>query len=279
MAASSIRPGRRSGIRSKPAVSYYLSKLVWLVLAPGNLIAILIVAGFLVWRRWLLAIGVGGLLAAGLTPLSTLLFLPLEERFPAFVDDGKPVHGVIVLGGVVSPQISRGRGQMALNEAAERIVAMVDLARRYPEAQVVFTGGSGDITAASTSEADMVEKTIAPLLPPGRITYERVSRNTVENAELSFRQIGPKPGERWLLVTSAWHMPRSVGIFRKAGWRVTAHPVDYLTTGTADDYRMMQSVTGGLYRTDLAAKEWAGLLFAFATGKSSALFPAPDRAP
>lgn len=255
---------------------YYISKLIWFVLEPTSFVTLLIIAGLVLGRRWLSWVGVAGLLICGLSPLSALLLRPLEDRFPVFADDGRPVHGVIVLGGATQSQVMSARHQLTLGEAGERITAMAELARRYPEARIVFTGGSGDLTASKVSEADMLEKHLGSLMPAERILFERVSQNTVENAAFTTKLVQPKTGERWLLVTSASHMPRSVGIFRKAGWTVTPHPVDYQSTGGEDDLRLMPSLARGLRQTDLAAKEYVGLLFAWLTGKSTALFPAPE---
>jgi uncharacterized SAM-binding protein YcdF (DUF218 family) len=104
---------------------------------------------------------------------------------------------------------------------------------------------------------------------------EGLSRNTVENAVFSLRLAMPRPGERWLLVTSSYHMPRSMGIFRQAGFPIEAYPVDWRTRGTADLLRPFSTLADGLLRTDIAVHEWVGLLVYWATGRSSALFPGP----
>ena len=108
-----------------------------------------------------------------------------------------------------------------------------------------------------------------------RVVAERQSRNTIENAEFSKQIAQPKPGERWLLVTSAYHMPRSIGVFRRAGFPVEAYPVDWRTRGTRDLLRPFATVGDGLRRTDTAVREWSGLLVYWLSGKSSALFPGP----
>lgn len=256
------------------------SKIVWLLIEPSMALTLLAILGALLcWTRWLRlgrAIAFSSaflLLAAGFMPLGNLLLRPLEERFPAFGDDGGPVAGVIVLGGALTSEVSEARGQFSVNEAAERLTAMAALARRYPQAKIVFSGGSGDLAGIIPSEADSLRKVIEELMPAGRVTYERASRNTFENAVMSRMIVQPKPGERWLLVTSAWHMPRSVGLFRRAGWTITPYPVDYRTTGRGDDWRPTGSVSAGLRRTDLAVKEWIGLTFAWITGQSAELWP------
>jgi uncharacterized SAM-binding protein YcdF (DUF218 family) len=85
----------------------------------------------------------------------------------------------------------------------------------------------------------------------------------------------PQPGERWLLLTSAFHMPRAVAVFRAVGFPVEPYPVDWRTTGPADLFRPYPSVSEGLRRTDVAVREWVGLLLYRLTGKTAELFPAP----
>jgi uncharacterized SAM-binding protein YcdF (DUF218 family) len=103
---------------------------------------------------------------------------------------------------------------------------------------------------------------------------ERLSRNTEENATLSKALAGPKPGERWLLVTSAYHMPRSVGLFRRAGFAVEPYPVDWRTS--RENLLTPFNLAGeGLERTDLAIREWMGLAAYRISGKTSELLPGP----
>jgi uncharacterized SAM-binding protein YcdF (DUF218 family) len=85
----------------------------------------------------------------------------------------------------------------------------------------------------------------------------------------------PKPGERWLLVTSAYHMPRAMAAFRAAGFAVQAYPVDWRTRGIMDATRPFASLSDGLSRTDTAIHEWIGLLAYRLSGKTRELLPAP----
>ena len=99
------------------------------------------------------------------------------------------------------------------------------LARRYPNAKVLFTGGSVEILREPTVEADAAGMVLRDLGVGGdRLLLERKARNTAENAVLAKQLADPKPGERWLLVTSAWHMPRAMGLFRKVGFDVEPWP-------------------------------------------------------
>jgi len=260
---------------------FYVSKLVWFAVQPSSLIAILLIGGLALalWRRrWglrLVALGVLAYVIAGFSPLGHWLMMPLEDRF-ARPELNAPVDGIIVLGGAVDTLVSKGRGVTALNEAAERLTAGAALARRFPDARLLFSGGSGEIFFEGTTEAAGAKRLFARLgIAPERLVLEDRSRNTAENAAFTRDLVQPQPGERWLLVTSAFHMPRAVGCFRAVGFAVTPWPVDYRTSGGDDFWRFFPRASEGLRRVDLAAKEWAGLFAYSITGRTSAFLPGP----
>lgn len=213
---------------------------------------------------------------AGLSPFGNALILPLEQRFPPWnAARGAPI-GIISLGGALDTVVSTARGEVALNEAAERITIMAELARRFPDARIVFTGGSGRLVYDGATEAELAARLFASFgIAKERTVLEDRSRDTDENARFTKELLAPHSSERWLLVTSAHHMPRAIGAFRAAGFPVEAYPVDYRTRGTADLLRPFSNVGDGLRRTDTAAREWVGLLIYWATGRTAEFFPAP----
>lgn len=259
-----------------------LSKVLGFFALPSNLLIVLALAGILLMRTRFRRFGQGLLIGAillltilGISPVGNALMLPLEERFPKWEPKGDAPSGIVVLGGAISPVVSAARSDVALNEAAERMTAVARLARDHPYARIVFTGGSGRLFGGA-SEADFVTGLFESFgIPRDRIVLEDRARNTVENAANTKALVRPKPGERWLLVTSAHHMPRSVGIFRKAGFPVEAYPVDFRTRGSADLTDPFGSLASGLARTDTAVREWAGLVVYWLTGRTSELFPGP----
>lgn len=260
-----------------------MSKLLGFFLLPSNLLILLALIGILLmgtrYKRLgqILTIGAVLLLTiVGIGPVGNALMVPLEDRFPKWDPRSGSPQGIIVLGGAVSPDISAVRGEIALNEAAERMTVVAKLAREHPDAKIVFTGGSGRFFGGA-SEADFVARLFESFgVARHRIVLENKARNTIENATLTKALVNPKPQERWLLVTSAHHMPRSVGIFRKAGFPVEAHPVDFRTRGADDLTTTFGSIASGLARTDTAIHEWAGLLIYWLSGDSSELFPGPQ---
>ncbi|GAB4069918.1 YdcF family protein [Ancylobacter sonchi] len=261
---------------------FYTAKLLWMLAVPSSALVFFAGLGLLVSLRhrragyWLTTLGILGLLICGLGPVGRALAVPLENRFPIFVDDGRPITGVVVLGGSERPDVTAARGQPALTQAGERVMALADLSRRYPQARIVFSGGSGDFERPSLSEADVVRMVLPQLgVDPARVTFEAASRNTAENAALSRDLVRPAPGERWLLVTSALHMPRAIGCFEAAGFPVVAYPVDYRTEGTPQWTRLFARVSEGLEMTDAALREWIGLVAYRMTGRIGTLFPGP----
>ena len=262
-----------------------LSKLIYFVITPSNFFILIGLLGCVLmfggWTprlgRGLALLGFAGLFLGGLLPLSAWIALPLENRVPRFAEDGAPITGVIVLGGAVETQTTLARGQLSVNDAGERQIAFADLARLYPQARLLFSGGSGLLGNDGTSEAAIVSRFADTLgLPRTRLILEDRSRNTHENARFSADLVKPVTGERWLLVTSAWHMPRAIGCFRQAGFDVTAYPVDYRTVGWSDAWKPKSFASDGLLVLDLVVKEWIGLIVYRLAGYTDALLPAPQ---
>jgi uncharacterized SAM-binding protein YcdF (DUF218 family) len=262
---------------------FILSKVLGFFAAPSNVAIVLGLLGALLLATRLARVGRLLMLASlialavlGLSPLGNALIIPLEQRFPPWDDTRGPPDGIVVLGGGITPEVSAARNEVALKEAGERVTAGVALARRYPDARIIYSGGSSALIFDEVSEAVAAVRIFESLgIPPARIIAEEQARNTVENAVFSLLLAMPRPGERWLLVTSAYHMPRSMGFFRAAGFPVEAYPVDWRTRGPQDALRPFPTLGSGLERADTAMREWVGLLVYWLTGRSAALFPGP----
>jgi uncharacterized SAM-binding protein YcdF (DUF218 family) len=265
-------------------VFFYLAKIFWFFVQPsGLLLVIVVVATLLLWSgrikacRWLMIAVTMLVVLGGLLPMSNWLMLPLEQRFPRTTVAGKNVNGIIVLGGAEDGRVWRGRKVHALNEAAERFTEGVALARRFPNAKIAFTGAAVESLSTSNDAADAAREVLVDLgiSEPSRVVFETKARDTWENAANLKAQLRPAPEEVWLLVTSAWHMPRAIGAFRAAGFVVEPWPVDYRTAGPWDAVRLFDAPADGLKRLDTAMHEWIGLVSYRVTGRSDALFPAP----
>jgi uncharacterized SAM-binding protein YcdF (DUF218 family) len=260
---------------------FIASKILWQFATPSTLLLLLALLGLVLqFRRRraasliCLSLSLGILTLIALFPIGAWMLAPLENRFPPVRTLPADVTGIIVLGGAVDTDLSAARGMPSLNDDAERMTALVYLARQYPTARLAFTGGNGALIHGSTTEADVARTLFTELgVDQSRMVYENRSRNTYENVILLKALVRPQPGQRWLLVTSAWHMPRAVGLFRHAGWPVLPYPVAYKTAGLLVD--LHDGFPGRLQKVDAATHEWAGLLVYWLLGHTSALFPAP----
>ena len=213
------------------------------------------------------------------SPLGNLILYPLESRFPPWDAARGAPDGIVVLGGSIDPDLSIAYHTPVIRSAADRIVAAAALGRRYPNARIIFSGGSADLFANDAREADYAGQIFESLgIGKDRLIMERRSRNTYENAVFSKEVASPKQGERWLLVTSAYHMPRAVGLFRKAGFPVEPYPVDWRVGRDAADILSLSNIAvDGLGRTDVGVREWIGLLAYRLTGRTGELFPGPTK--
>ncbi|MEZ5924884.1 MAG: YdcF family protein [Hyphomicrobiaceae bacterium] len=266
---------------------FALTRSLWFLAQPSMLLILAVLVGLLLtkmrWQRLGRRMAMTAailLLVLGLSPVGHWLILPLEERFsrPELVTIGEPT-GIIVLGGGVDTYVARARSLPAMTEAGERVVEAAILAKRFPSIPVIYSGGSANILYESMSEAEAAKEILVGLgVEPERILYDHVSRTTGENAAETVKLVEALPvgrSGRYLLVTSAYHMPRSIGVFRKAGLDVVAWPVDYRSRGPYDIWRFFDKPSEGLRRVDIIVREWIGLFTYRLLGVTTEFFPGP----
>ncbi|UCI17234.1 YdcF family protein [Mesorhizobium sp. B2-1-8] len=261
---------------------YYLSKIFWFFVQPLNLTIFLLLAGLIagiIGRRRLAV--TGSVLAFAIlalsawTSLGAMMLIPLEERFPKPPLPEK-VDGIVVLGGGFEGAINLARRGYELNSSGDRMVETAILARRFPRAKVVVSGGNGSLFLDGEGDADTAPRLLGSLgVSADRLVLEDKSRNTYENAVFSRELVKPKPGETWLLVTSAFHMPRAKGLFDKAGFPTIPWPVDYRTTGKEGVGFFRDNAADSLENTTIAVREWIGLFAYWLSGRIDEPFPAP----
>jgi uncharacterized SAM-binding protein YcdF (DUF218 family) len=260
---------------------YVVSKLIWFVLQPTVFLLLLITLGaFMLWRgriklgKIILGFGLISLLILALSPLGHWIAQPLEDRFPR-TQNLKDIDGIIVLGGSIRTLITEGRGAIELGEAGDRVVEAIRLAKQMPTVPVIFTGGSTKFIYKSESESLSAIKLFTDLgLDKSRIILEGDSLNTRQNADYTKQLLGNVKDKRYLLITSAFHMPRAIGCFRASGINVSPWPVDYRSRGKSDFLRPDFVPSRMLNMVDVMSKEWLGLIAYGIFGYTSELFPA-----
>lgn len=264
---------------------FILSKTVAFLLLPSNFLVVVGLGGLLLmatrWRRVGRSLAIASIVLLGMAaflPAGALLLRPLENRFPPWEATQGPPAGIIVLGGGISPNISRNRDQPSVNQSADRVIALAKLARQFPSARIIYSGGNADLIPGGPAETESLSALLDIFgVPCARVELEGRSRNTAENAAFSREIAKPKPGDRWLLVTSASHMPRAVGSFRRAGFPVEAYPVNW-RTGKRVRFVLSDTFASGLQKTDFAVHEWIGVIAYWLTGRTSELLPGPAAA-
>ena len=263
---------------------FVASKIFWMLASPINLLLFGALAGAALcysrharFGRGLALTAILVLLAVAFLPVSALLMAPLEDRFPQPPADLKPPYGIVVLGGAVNDAMSAARGQTIFDEGGERITEAVILAKRFPQARVVYTSGTNSLLGGSSNEAARARDLMAAMgVAPDRVTIEDKARNTEENAAFTAAIVHPEPQQRWIVVTSAFHMPRAMGVFEKAGFHPIAYPVSFYTDGRRPDLRPTSKSVLNLRVFTLAMREWIGLAAYWASGRIDHLFPGPD---
>lgn len=260
-------------------MTFFISKLLWEVLRASTFLLLLAFGGTaLLWSRWwrtgriLIATTLILLMVPSFLPLNAWLAAPLENAYPP-TQLPKDVTGILVLGGAEMPRTSVARGQLSLDEGGERLLLALELAKRYPNAKLAFSGVTGSVYGGGPPEAFVARDLFGAFgISRDRLVVESRARNTLENVRYSKALLDPQPGETWLVVTSAMHMPRTLGLFDKAGWPVLPYPVDYQTAGRAK-FAPTLRFAENLYALDGTLREWIGLISYRLMGRTDTLFP------
>ncbi len=260
--------------------SFVITKLLWLFFRPDNLLVFGLIFAVIAlrtrlhkWGQRVLLIITGVFVVLSYFPVGDVLMGTLEDRFPVPATLPKDVEGIVILGGGIEADISADRHSMALNPSIERLTGAVPLMRKFPHAKVIFASGSGALLNQTDREADYAKQFFSDLgLDTSRMIFDRDSRNTFENAIATMKLGQPTGKQPWILVTSAYHMPRAVGTFRKAGLDVIPYPVDYRTVRSRI-FRFSRGLFDSADRLSISIKEWGGLIAYDLMGRTSQLLP------
>lgn len=262
-----------------------ISKLFWLVAEPSSFLLLCWLLGtVLLWTKWFrlgrVVVAAAALvtLANAMLPIGEWALRPVEDRFPPPAALPARVDGIIVLGGVIDESIigKRGIPRSPAATGSPRLDAFLELSKRYPMARHVFTGGAIELINGRDTEADIVRRLFARIgVDTTRIVFEDRSRNTYENAVFSYSLLKPEPEQQWIMITSARHMPRAIGTFRKAGWvNLIPFPVDYATDPDSD-FEPHFGLGSNLRFLSEAIREYIGLTAYYMLGRTEVWFPRP----
>ena len=257
---------------------FSLSKIFWALVAPANLLVWLpLLALYFHWHkhkslaRFTTVIALVYGLSILAYPWGDWLMEPLEKAYsqPQKIPQ---IDGIIVLGGGEDYLSSITHHKLQLNEAGERLIEVIPIAKAHPQIPLIYSGGSGHLLVQNHKLAQWVKAFwLSQGVKEAQIKLESTSRNTWENL-VNVQRLYLKPQGLYLLVTSAFHMPRAMGIAQKLGIQAIAYPVDFRTYGVQNrywDFRLLEH----LKVLDKAVHEYLGLVIYYLTGKSTHLLP------
>lgn len=243
---------------------FSIAKIFWILCQPITFIAFLMIIGIVFFktafgRKFLVSV-CSLFVFLGFFPVGNNLLWYLEDMYELPNVLPKKIDGIIVLGGAIEGKLTYAHGQPQINDNAERMTEFVKLGRLYPNAKLVFTGGDGTLFQSSGKESTIASILFKDLgFTSPQLVFEDKSKNTYENMVFSRELVNPKPGEQWVLVTSAFHLPRSVAIFSSNGWQVIPYPAGYITEGRYD-YTPNAEVLGNYYKLQVAVREIVGII-------------------
>lgn len=259
---------------------FLASKIFWILAAPLNFLWILILIGLVYGIikhhqiNKILFVALWAFIILGALPVGYNLVVLIERQYQRPVTMPDNVDGIMVLGGGFNAELSHMTGMMVANNDINRVVDFVDLAQKYPEAKLVYSGGSGRIFHQGKGESPIAAAYLRlSALDEGRVVYEEASRNTYENIVNTKKMVAPQKGEVWIVVTSKFHIPRTMGIFKKQEWDVTPYPSSPITTG---EYRILPvgfNVSANFKLLDTGLREVFGCVIYYIFGKSAFVLP------
>jgi uncharacterized SAM-binding protein YcdF (DUF218 family) len=259
---------------------FFGSKILWQLISPDNLFVISLLVALLLhymgknlYARRIFAFLIISVVFLSLFPLGSWLLYPLETRYQHNRKLPDRVDGVILLGGSVMPESSRDWQQLEIKDSGERLKGFIDLAHQFPNARLVFTGGSASITGNTPTEASILKLHLDELgINTERVVFEDRARNTAENASFTRQLVNPGPDSNWIVITTAYHMPRSIGVFCQVGWSVIPYAVDH-RTNPDKLFEIRFNLLSNASDLKLAMHEWVGLLAYYISGRIAQPFP------
>ena len=212
------------------------------------------------WIRRIYGLALLGILLLSSSFVSGALMAPLEDHYPyRTVAETREADVIVVLAGMITP-LTGHEDRPEFLSAADRILAGEELLRAGRAPRLLISGGSGLMLQTGESEAVILERWLESRgWDADRILIEGGSRNTAENAIETAKILEERGWERVILVTSAFHMPRSMGCFRKAGIDARPFPVDYYRHKIFAGPESLVPSISGLRLSTIAFKEYVGL--------------------
>ena len=260
-------------------MTFYLSKILWLIINPFNIIIFLILFGFITqiflksfYSKLTYFLAFLIFIFSAVFPTGKFMIYQLEKKFHTNPVFPSQINGILILSGATNPELSKEYNQIHLNDSVERLTESIQLINRYPKAKVIFSGGSGSINNQELTHADVAREFFAQLqVDTNKIIFESKSKNTYENILFSKEIVKPSSDENWLLVTSASHMTRALNIGEKLNWIFIPYAVDF-NSHRIFSWRLSINFLGNIGALQSASHEWVGLIAYYLMGRTSKIY-------
>ena len=258
---------------------FFLSKTLWLLLNPFNLFLLLIFLSLLgkffnyyrlskIIFSFILVL----FLISVVLPSGSFLIYLLEKNFHSQVNLPEKIDGILILAGATDPFLSKEHKTISLNGSAERLIESVQLINKYPMAKVIFAGGSGSLEYPELSHSEVAKKFFSLFdIDINKIYFENKSRNTYENILFAKERFNPNINEKWIIVTSAFHLTRAMNIGKKLNWQFIPYATDFKAPKKFL-WKFNKNLFINLQEFDLASHEWLGLIYYYYMGRSYKIY-------
>ena len=260
-------------------MSFYLSKILWLILNPFNIfIFITLLSIFLYFIKLkrlsliIFLINFVFITLISFLPIGSYLIYTIEKEYHSNINPPEKVDGILILGGATIPQLYNEYNQISLNGSSERLVESVFIIKKFDKAKVIFSGGSGLVNRPDLDHAKVAKSFYKKIgIETNQIIFEDKSRNTYENIIYSKKIANPKINENWLLITSASHMKRALLIADKNNWKLIPYAVDFKNI---KNFKLIPNLEllKNLNSFQQASHEWLGLISYYLMGRTAKVF-------
>ena len=260
-------------------MSFYLSKILWLILNPFNIFIFITLLSIFFYsiklRKLSLIIFLINFVFIALIsflPIGSYLIYTIEKEYHSNIKPPENVDGILILGGATIPQLYNEYNQISLNGSSERLVESVFIIKKFDKAKVIFSGGSGLVNRPDLDHAKVAKSFYKKIgIETNQIIFEDKSRNTYENIIYSKKIANPKKNENWLLITSASHMKRALLIADKNNWKLIPYAVDFKNI---KNFKLIPNLEllKNLNSFQQASHEWLGLISYYLMGRTAKVF-------
>ena len=260
-------------------MTFFLSKFLWFLFNPFNCILFLLFLSlvfnffkFLKISKIILYCTFLLFFIAGALPTGPYLLYLLEKNYHNKVNLPEKVEGILILSGATSPFLTKEYDQIALNGSVERLTESIQLMKKYPNAKVFFAGGSGSIDFPYLNHSDVAKKFYESLdVNTKKIFFDKKSRNTYENIVFAKKKFNPTINDKWILITSAFHLKRATSVGEKLGWELIPYATDYKLPKKFE-WKLSFNFFNNLEYLQHSGHEWVGIIAYYLMGRSSKIF-------